>query len=96
MEVSQEGRWYFFKFEKPPPMPIGEIEKQTANIHLIPANDGVLAQIRKIRPGMLVRMSGYLVQARDPGGGLWKSSMSRVDTGGGAFEVFLVQSCFAY
>ena len=61
-------------------------------MHLIPASRSVAKQLRAIRPGHIVRLSGYLVEARRDDGWRWRSSTSRTDTGGGACEVVYVCS----
>lgn len=64
----------------------------SANMHLIPATAGVRTQLETTRPGNVVRMQGFLVNATGPGGYTWNSSLTRTDTGAGACELFYVES----
>lgn len=49
------------------------------NVHLIPADDAVLAQIRRIRHGDLVTLRGQLVDVRDAQGRVAKTSTTPGD-----------------
>ena len=63
----------------------------SGNMHLIPADPGVESDLDAVREGELVRLSGYLVDARGPQGFTWNTSLSRDDTGGGSCELFYVE-----
>jgi hypothetical protein len=63
-----------------------------ANMHLIPSTGRVRDQLEDVRPGNLVRLKGYLVNAAGPNGYAWNSSLTREDTGAGACELFYVES----
>lgn len=91
IDISQSGRWYHWKTEQFP-IPRREIERSSANMHMVPANDWIEKQIGKLGPGDLVRISGYLVKAEGPDGWHWKSSLTRDDTGNGACELVYVES----
>lgn len=90
IDISQGGRWYRWSVPEFP-IPRRDIERHSANMHLIPADDGVEDSIRATRPGDLVRFSGRLVEARGPDGWRWRSSLSRDDTGANACELVLVE-----
>lgn len=94
IKFSQSGRFLHWQFPTPP-IPVREIERSAANMHIIPANDGVLAAVRRLRPGQLVHLEGFLVDARRPDGWRWQTSMSRTDTGDGACELVYVESAEA-
>lgn len=49
------------------------------NVHLIPANDAVLAKIRRIRHGELVTLRGQLVNVRDAQGRVATTSIAAGD-----------------
>ncbi len=95
---SQHGRWYFWKVNTYEELaPVGtttDVNIQSSNNHLIPANSSVKKSIKKIRTGDHVRLKGYLVSitATDSSGNpyYWNSSTSRTDTGDGACEVMYV------
>lgn len=74
------------------PLPISgrAVELQSANVHMVPANDDVDRILKEVRAGDIVRMSGYLIEARGPKGAYMRSSLTREDTGPGACEVMWV------
>lgn len=61
-------------------------------MHLIPADAGVRAMLDRVRPGEVVRIEGFLVDASRPDGWHWNSSLTREDTGNGACELVYVES----
>jgi hypothetical protein len=87
LDVSQSGRWYMYRWSDAPPIPVEEIVRSSANMHVIPANDDVARALDQVRAGDRVRMDGWLVQASAPDGWTWRSSLSRDDSGQGACEV---------
>ncbi len=92
LDISQSGRWYFYRWNSPqPPIPLPEIIRSSANMHMIPANDTVRAQIKRVRVGEVVHLEGELIQARGKDGSTWRSSMTREDSGDGACEVVYVR-----
>jgi hypothetical protein len=44
-----------------------------------------------VRTGSVVRLEGYLVEARADDGWRWRSSLTREDTGNGACELVWVE-----
>ena len=90
LDISQSGRWYYYRWADDPPLPPDEIAHSSANMHLIPANETVARALDDVRRGDRVRVDGWLVQADAPDGWTWRSSMSREDTGDGACEVIYV------
>jgi hypothetical protein len=87
LDIDQSGRWYHYSWDGAPPIPLPEIVRSSANMHLIPADEAVADSLRRVREGQVVRISGYLVEARRPDGWRWRSSLTRNDSGGGACEV---------
>jgi hypothetical protein len=63
----------------------------SANMHLIPATSDVREQLERVRAGHIVRLQGLLVRVDGPRGYVWKSSLTREDTGAGACELFYVE-----
>lgn len=63
-----------------------------ANMHLIPASDTLDDQLKRVRPGNIVRLRGQLVSVLGPNNFTWTSSLTRADTGNGACELFYVES----
>lgn len=87
--IRQSGRWYYWRTEQLP-IPQREVEISSANMHLIPANDQVRQALDRVTTGSMVRLRGFLVEARGEDGWRWRSSMTREDTGDGACELILV------
>lgn len=93
ISISQGGRFYHWQVDEFP-IPREDIETNSANMHMIPANTSIETQLQKIRPGEIVRIKGYLVEATASDGWRWRSSLSRNDTGGGACELVWVESVY--
>ena len=91
IEISQSGRFYFWRTQSDTPISIATIIDHSANTHVIPADSVVRRQLLGIRPGQLVSLSGDLVDATRDDGRWIKTSMVRNDTGPGACEVLLVR-----
>lgn len=90
IRISQSGRFYWWHVDAFP-IPRRAIETHSANMHLIPADEDVRGALDRIRPGQLVRLEGFLVDAGGPNGWQWHTSMSRDDTGNGACELVYVE-----
>ncbi len=90
MQISQSNRFYFWHVDTFP-IPRQAIETQSANMHMIPANEAIEAQLKQVRVGQRIMIEGYLVQATAADGFYWKSSLSRNDTGAGACELVFVK-----
>ncbi len=91
ISISQSGRWYRWQTDTFP-IPRREIEKSSANMHMIPGNKQVESILSKVREGHIVSIHGHLVQVMAKDGWHWVSSLSRDDTGSGACELILVES----
>ena len=91
LDVSQSSRWYRYRWgSEGPPLPPAEIARNSANMHLVPADAGVARQIDAVQAGQVVRLQGWLIRIDDPSGWHWQSSLTREDTGAGACELVLV------
>jgi hypothetical protein len=91
LRITQDNRWYQWRADAYP-IPLDEIARSSSNMHLIAADKQVERDMRRVRPGAVVRMRGYLVEARGKDGFIWRSSLSRDDTGNGACELMWVES----
>jgi len=91
IEISQGARWYFTRYDDPPPLAARDIIRQSGNMHLVPANPTILARLKQVRRGDVVWLRGYLVDAEHESGFRWHTSLSREDTGDGACELFYVE-----
>ncbi len=92
LDISQSGRWYQYRWRGESPLPVGEIVRSSANMHMIPADATAAAALSRVRAGERVRIDGWLVEAVAPDGWRWRSSLSRDDSGSGACEVVYVCS----
>lgn len=89
LDIEQSVRFYTWRMEHAA-ISLREVIEQSSNMHMIPANDEIEAQLGEIRQGSLVKITGQLVKVRNSKGFTWNSSMSRKDTGAGACEVVYV------
>ncbi|GAA0713203.1 hypothetical protein [Dokdonella soli] len=92
LDVEQSARWYTYHWNGAPPIPLDEIVRSSANMHLIPGDAAVARGIAHVRVGEIVELRGRLVEARRSDGWHWVSSLRRDDTGAGACELVLVES----
>jgi hypothetical protein len=93
LDVSQGGRWYRYRWGADgPPLPPEQIVRNSANMHLIPADAAVAAALGRVRPGDIVRVEGWLVNIDRDDGWRWRSSLSRDDQGNGSCELVYVCS----
>lgn len=90
IKIRQSGRWYFWQVASFP-IPRRSIETQSANMHLIPANDEVARTLKQTLPGQLITLQGYLVNVNADDSWRWRSSLSREDTGANACELIYVK-----
>jgi len=93
LEFSQMGRFLFWKPKDWTSFPLTfpQLNSHAAQIHAIPADVGVERKLRRLRPGQVVHLSGYLVDVRGPGGFAWNTSLRRDDTGDGACEIMWIE-----
>ena len=92
LDVRQQNRWYFTRWDATPPIPITQVRLESANMHMIPANREVAAALDAITTGQRVRIDGWLVEVRAKDGWRWRSSTTRDDHGPGGCEVIHVCS----
>ena len=91
LDISQSGRFYFWRYENEPPIPPQSIVSHSANWHLVPANDVVWRKLRRLRVGDVVQLDGMLVNIENPEVGTMKTSLVRNDSGAGACEIIYVE-----
>jgi hypothetical protein len=89
IRISQSGRFYRWRVEEFP-IPRREIERSSANMHLIPVDADVARTLGRISRDDHVRLAGYLVNVDRADGWRWRTSLTRDDTGHGACEIVLV------
>ena len=91
VKITQGNRFYFWHVDQFP-IPREEIETHSANMHMVPADSSVKKILKSLRPGQVVTIEGYLIEASAADGWRWRSSLTRDDTGSGACELVLVKS----
>ena len=69
--ITQSNRFYYWHVDEWP-IPRRDIEVNSANMHMVPANADVERVLKSIRSGQRVTFSGYLIEARAPDGWRWK------------------------
>ncbi|MBP3205774.1 MAG: hypothetical protein J6M66_10185 [Lachnospiraceae bacterium] len=95
---QQSGRWYSWRVNSDAEIAkVGGIQgvtEHSSNNHLIPADDTVKKQIKRIKVGDHVRLKGYLVNLdggkADGSTFYWHSSTTRSDSGAHSCEVIYV------
>lgn len=92
LDIRQGGRWYRYTWQGQSPIPVDEIVRSSANMHMIPADAAVAAALGRIERGQRVRIDGWLVEVNARDGWRWRSSLTREDSGGGACELVYVCS----
>lgn len=92
LEISQGNRWYRWRYQSRPPLSNAEIARNSANMHLIPADEAVRDVLMAAGQGTVLEMTGHLVRLDAPDGWHWVSSLSRTDRRAGACEVVHVTS----
>ena len=95
IDISQGRRFYRWRV-KNYPIPRQQIIEHSANMHMIPANDEVRKDLLAVRVGEIVHIEGYLVIATSEDGSIWKTSLTRKDSGDGACELVWVENVFSY
>jgi hypothetical protein len=91
IDVWQEDRWYKWESDN---MPISKekIILNSSNMHMIPGTDAIAKELKRVRNGELVLITGMLVDVKDGSSWKWKTSTSRSDTGANSCEIVFVQS----
>ncbi len=89
IEISQSGRWYRWRVEQFP-IPRRAIETQSANMHMVPADDFIASKLDDVVAGQIISLEGQLIKAEAVDGWRWRSSLSREDTGASACELIYV------
>lgn len=94
LEFSQMGRFFYWKPKDFATFPLSPqtLTAHGAQMHLIPSTQDLDRRVRKLRPGQIATIGGYLVDVRGPGGFLWNTSLRRDDTGDGACEIVWVET----
>jgi hypothetical protein len=92
-KISQGARFYSWRpVTESLPIDLSEVTQNSANTHVIPANDAVAAKLARLRlGGQVVHLTGLLVDGTRDDGMTIRTSLTRTDSGAGACEFMLVQ-----
>lgn len=90
IEVNQQGRWYYTRWRDAPEIPIAQLRRESANMHMIPANHAIGTALAGIEKDQRIRIDGWLVEVQARDGWRWRSSTRRDDHGPGGCEVVYV------
>lgn len=92
LRISQGARFFLWKSRDAVlPIPRDELESHASNWHLIPADDALARDLRRLRVGEVVHLAGQLVDVQGPKTSA-RTSLRRDDTGAGACEILRVTS----
>lgn len=92
IKIRQGGRWYHTGWAQPLPVAEQDVSLNSANMHMIPDRGSVERGLKRLRPGDVVRLQGFLVDVDHPSGWHWRTSLTRADTGAGACEIVYVEN----
>ncbi|MGH8082155.1 MAG: hypothetical protein ACREP7_16390 [Lysobacter sp.] len=87
IHFRQEVRFLTYRWPGRPPIPLPEIQRSSANVHIVPANAAVARELKRTHEGSNVRVDGWLVHVQSRHGWETDSSLTREDTGPGACEI---------
>ena len=91
ISFTQTGRFYLWS-TRDASLDLGYVSSHTANTHLVPGSSRVASALARVRRGDVVRLEGDLVDIDGPDGFVWKTSLTRTDTGAGACETLYVRA----
>jgi len=95
-EITQGARFYTWVPKQALPIPRQAVIEHSANTHVIPADAGVRRQLKGLRVGQVVHLTGFLVNAVRDDGAYINTSLTRSDSGPGSCEVVLVEQVEAW
>jgi hypothetical protein len=89
-DITQSARFYTWRPRGPLPIARQDVIEHSANTHVIPADDPVRAQLKRLRVGQVVHLHGTLVDGVRDDGAYVNTSLTRSDSGAGSCEIVLV------
>jgi hypothetical protein len=90
LNISQDNRWYHYSWKDAPLIDPAIIVRNSANTHVVPADNNIKSSLFKVRRGEIVLLKGYLINVKHPDGGSWRSSLTREDSGANSCELMWV------
>lgn len=91
LSFSHGGRFFNYRYDASFTGSPSQIVDHVGNVHVVPANDDIESQIKGLRKGELVKVTGKLVVATKNNGWRWQTSLTRADSGAGACELMYVE-----
>lgn len=88
--VKQHDRWSSWRSEGSP-IPTEQVLLHSANVHMVPPNEKMMAQLGRVKVGDVVRFTGKLIEAQGSDGWTWTSSLVRDDQGERSCEIIWVE-----
>ena len=64
LHITQSGRRYHYRWTQSPPLPVREIIRSSANMHLVPATPQAERALGRLRAGDVVVIDGALITDR--------------------------------
>jgi hypothetical protein len=89
LTVTQSNRWFYVSWKRAY-VTVEQVKNNSANTHILPANDTITKRLHQVQKNDIVHLKGYLVEVTNKDGFLWRSSLKRDDSGDGSCEVFWV------
>ncbi|MBS0319286.1 MAG: hypothetical protein JSR18_01985 [Proteobacteria bacterium] len=93
LDITQMGRFFYWRMRDPVTFPLKpqDLVVHAGQIHAIPGDAAVASRLAHLRPGSVVTLRGDLVDVQMDGG-VWATSLTRVDTGAGACEIMWIRA----
>lgn len=91
LDIYKLERYYRYEWDEPG-FDGEAMKKNSANMHMIPANSVADGMLKTVKREDIVHLKGYLVQADATDGWSWVSSTTRDDSGNGACEIVWVEN----
>jgi hypothetical protein len=82
---------YYFWHTGDGSLDLAYISSHSANMHMVPATANLSRGLKRVGTGDRVRIRGLLINLSREDGFVWKTSMTRLDTGPGACELIWVE-----
>jgi hypothetical protein len=95
LKITQRGRFLLYTSKDKNgelPLEYDQLNRSSSNNHCLPADEKVRSKLLALKRHEVASLEGYLVEVTETNGGLWRSSLTRDDTEGGACEILWVTS----
>lgn len=68
IEFNQSHRFGYWRTNAIPPLPIADLQRQMANMHMVPENAAIARQLRQLDKNDVVYLKGQLVEVENDQG----------------------------